>query len=162
AGEEEAALLRVPEVADERVVERDRRVEPAEVERRLVEVEQARDDERVVVEERRLVRRSAREAATEPPVLAHAVDDEARRAPPALDVARLAEDGSRPGEGADHEAVPAGDDLLVTVRRHAPRADGAERLPRLGEHGSETGGLEPEPGGDLRQRRRRVQDVRPV
>src|SRR5439155_10139655 len=75
AGEEEAPLLRVPEVASEDVLERDRLAQPAELERRLVEIEEPGGQVRVVVEEGVLVRGAVGEAPAQTAVRAHPLVD---------------------------------------------------------------------------------------
>src|SRR5207247_7692898 len=109
AGEGEAHLLRVPEVADEDVLEGDRLVQPAQLEGRLIEIEEPGGETRVVVEERVLMRGAVGEAPSQAAVRAHPLEDEPCGGPGALDVARIAEDGPGAGEGRDHEAVPAGE-----------------------------------------------------
>ncbi len=95
----------------------------ARVELRFVEIEQRLNEQRVIVEECRdcgvAVAVSAQQLAVPQYML---VEDEFRRAPRRLRIARLVQEPRRLGEGRNHQAVPCRENLVVEMR---PRPLGA-------------------------------------
>src|SRR5439155_211940 len=142
---EEAAGLPVLEARAQHAVERDRGLEPAGRARRLVEIEEAGAEERVVLEIAGRARTSVLHGPREPPLAVAVREEELGGARRARRVLLVAEREPGAGVGGDHEAVPAGEDLLVARRRRPATPCGEEEAPGLVERPLGLGGRISEP-----------------
>ncbi len=131
-GREEIPAARVVEPMLEDRRELARTLEMTAIAGRLVEVEERAREERMVVQEAELLRRSPRPHVKQTAVApAHRRVDEAHRLLRGIEVPRDVEHAARFGERADHERIPRDDDLLVAKRRHAAGARGVESFARV-------------------------------
>ncbi len=130
-GGEVATGLLVLEGVRQHLVQGERLLDPVQVEVGLVEVDQARDQERVVVEVGGQVGPPVPCGGVEPPVLRpHALQAVAGDPLGDLQEARLVQHLVGLGEGRQRQAVPGGEDLVVLARGHALGARGEELLAR--------------------------------
>src|SRR6266568_4785071 len=132
---DEPATAWIGEEALDRLAQRHGLGEPARLERRLVEVEQALSQEGVIGEEAGGPERAVLEGAGEPAGGAHVIEDETCRSRRRLDVEGLAENPPAEGERGDHEPVPRGQDLVVAEGGRAAGAGHVQPGPRFGQRG---------------------------
>ncbi len=158
---EEAVVLAVGEARLDFELQCSRALQPGGVEIRLVQVEQALDQEHVVVEPRGEVRPAAARGREQAPVrAAHRAPDELGGAARGFGVARLAEDLRGLGQGRDRQPVPGREHLVVRPGRHARAAGLEEPGAHLGHGGDERLDLDAELRGDALGRLGSREDAR--
>ena len=128
----------------------------------LVEVEERARQEGVVVQVGAVLRASARPPVEQLPPGPQARPDELRRRARRLDEASGAEHPPGLGERPDHEAVPAGQDLLVARRRNALPACGQQPDAGPLERCHRVAGAAAEHPGDLLDGQGDVRDALPL
>ena len=82
-----------------------------------------------------------------------------RRANGRVAIARLLQDRSRPGEGVDHQAVPAYEDFIVQAGQNSLFADGQQLGAAFGQFGLQLPGIAAEQLRFLFDGPREIQDV---
>ncbi len=133
-GGEEATALGILEALDDRVREQHRLVVPARIEGRLVERDQRRQQERVVIEvcadPAVAVLPGAQQATL---VVAQLRQQERRASDRGVDVVGALERRAGLGQRRDHQRVPRGQALVVEARPHALRARAVQQAADLGQ-----------------------------
>src|SRR4030095_16683231 len=159
AGEEESTGGGIPEVGNRGVHQPLRRLEVTPVLHRLEDIEQCGDEERVIVEMRMQLGAAVLPCAEQAITALQLTLDKRDGVDRDLAIAGIVEQLRRLGEGADHQAVPRGENLAVEARLDAPLARREQRGARLLELRAHGGDVAAEELGELLDLERDVQDV---
>jgi hypothetical protein len=144
----EGAPLLVPEELGDSAHEGVGLDEPARLEGGLVDRDEPVRDHRVVLQVTVEPRPPVLVRAVDATVSLHVLHDEGRVSYGGLAVVFAAGHARGEGEGAEHEAVPGGEDLLVASRPYALFSGGEEPAPNLPDSFPQLLGCEPEFFGD--------------